>query len=120
VYVTDERPQQEIDLPSFDHRTEFESGGSVNENASNKISGSSKDSQNAIDDDPSSISTKPKVLPPPKIEQPVLPPPKVEQPKPEVKPVRLPVQQAEVWMPLSLLVSLSNYFEAEIHFIVNL
>ncbi|XP_039830532.1 probable galacturonosyltransferase 7 isoform X1 [Panicum virgatum] len=111
VYVTDERPQQEIDLPSFDHRTEFESGGSVNEvssnsagvievnaeahNASNKISGSSKDSQNAIDDDPSSISTKPKVLPPPKIEQPVLPPPKVEQPKPEVKPVRLPVQQAE-------------------------
>ena len=60
------------------------------------------------------------VLPPPKIEQPVLPPPKVEQPKPEVKPVRLPVQQAEVWMPLSLLVSLSNYFEAEIHFIVNL
>jgi len=43
------------------------------------------------------------VLPPPKIEQPVLPPPKVEQPKPEVKPVPLPVQQAEVWMPLSLL-----------------
>ena len=59
------------------------------------------------------------VLPPPKIEQPVLPPPKVEQPKPEVKPVPLPVQQAEVWMPLSLFF-LSNYFEAEVHFIVNM
>jgi hypothetical protein len=60
------------------------------------------------------------VLPPPKIEQPVLPPPKVEHPKPEVKPVPLPVQQAEVWMPLSLLIFLSNYCEAEVHFVVNL
>ncbi|KAG2552180.1 probable galacturonosyltransferase 7 [Panicum virgatum] len=94
VYVTDERPQQEIDLPSSG-RFGFEIGGSVNEDSSNKISRSSKDLHNVIGDHSSSVSTKPKVLPPPKIEQSVLPPPKVEQPKPEVKPVPLPVQQAE-------------------------
>ncbi|AQL06908.1 Probable galacturonosyltransferase 7 isoform 2 [Zea mays] len=74
VYVTDERPQQEIDLPSFD-RVAFESGGSVNEDVFKKTSGSSSVSHH--------------VLPPPKIEL-VLPPPKVE-PKPEVKPVPVSV-----------------------------
>ncbi|XP_062211139.1 probable galacturonosyltransferase 7 isoform X2 [Phragmites australis] len=98
VYVTDERPQQEIDLPSFD-RLGVESGGGVNEvkregagvstgvnaeaqDALEKISRSGKDSQHKSDSEPSRVSTKPKVLPTPKI----------EQPNPEVKPVSVPVQ----------------------------
>ncbi|CAL4922471.1 unnamed protein product [Urochloa decumbens] len=103
VYVTDERPQQEIDLPSH---AGFEIGGSVvkqdsdsvigvsaeAQDSSDEVSGNSEDSHNGIDSNPSSISSKPKVHPPPKIEQPVLPPPKVE-PKPEVKPVPVPVHQ---------------------------
>ncbi|PWZ52717.1 hypothetical protein Zm00014a_035793 [Zea mays] len=90
VYVTDERPQQEIDLPSFD-RVVFENGGSVIEDVSKKTSRSTSVSHRGIDSDPSIVSTKPKaiVLRPPKIEQ-VLPPPKVE-PNPEVKPVLVPV-----------------------------
>ncbi|KAJ1297311.1 hypothetical protein BS78_01G365700 [Paspalum vaginatum] len=96
VYVTDERPQQEIDLPSFG-RVGFESGGS---DAPNKVSRSSEGSHRLTDSDPSRVSTKPegKVLLPPKIEQPVLPPPKVEQPKPpkpEVKLVPVPVQNTK-------------------------
>ncbi|XP_062215714.1 probable galacturonosyltransferase 7 [Phragmites australis] len=98
VYVTDERPQQEIDLPSFD-RLGVKSGGGVNEvrregaavstgvnaeaqDALEKISRSSKDLQHKSDSEPSRVSTKPTVLSPPKI----------EQPKPEVKPVSVPVQ----------------------------
>nr|AVY91824.1 glycosyl transferase [Saccharum hybrid cultivar SP80-3280] len=86
VYVTDERPQQEINLPSFDR---IVSGGS---DVSKKTPGSSSVSHRGTASDPSIDSTKPKaiVLPPPKIEQVVLPPPKVE-PKPEVKPVPVAV-----------------------------
>nr|CAB3500936.1 unnamed protein product [Digitaria exilis] len=107
VYVTDERPQQEINLPSLNH-ARSESGDNheaqmyievpypshhVFQVSSDKISGRIKDSSDGIHSDPS--NTKPielvlyAVLPPPKIEQPVLPPPKVEQPKPEVKPVQV-------------------------------
>ncbi|TVU47199.1 hypothetical protein EJB05_06790, partial [Eragrostis curvula] len=99
VYVTDERPQQEIDLPSFE-RIGVESGGSVNEakpesgsvtggNAEaqdqetlEKISSSSTNLEQRIDSASGASTNKPKVLPPPLI----------EKPKPEVKPVRVPVQ----------------------------
>ncbi|KAL6648212.1 hypothetical protein ACP70R_002258 [Stipagrostis hirtigluma subsp. patula] len=100
VYVTDERPQQEIELPSFDHLRGMDSGRAVNEvrresdggsgvnavsqDAPAKISKISEDSHSQIDTDPSRVSIKPKVFPPPKIEQP--------KPKPEVKPVPVLVQ----------------------------
>ncbi|KAK3147347.1 hypothetical protein QOZ80_3BG0281230 [Eleusine coracana subsp. coracana] len=97
VYVTDERPQQEINLPSFDH-IRIKSGGTVNEGSREsvgvtggnaeakdkpeKIPSSSKDSEQRTEDDPSRDKIEPKVFPPPKI----------EQPKPEVKTVTVPVQ----------------------------
>ncbi|KAL6902204.1 hypothetical protein ACP4OV_005080 [Aristida adscensionis] len=100
VYVTDERPQQEIDLPSFERFGGMESGGAVNQvrrevdggsgvnavarDAPEKIPKISKQPHHQIDTDPSRVIVKPKVFPPPKIEPP--------KPKPEVKNVPAIVQ----------------------------
>ncbi|KAL5209475.1 hypothetical protein ABZP36_005098 [Zizania latifolia] len=99
VYVTDERPQQEIDLPSFERlglgrgggvievRQEDSSGANtVTKDAPEIYRGSSSiDSHHHINTDHSKVSTKPKVPPPPKIEQLKL----------EAKRVPVPVQHAK-------------------------
>ncbi|EAY89863.1 hypothetical protein OsI_11412 [Oryza sativa Indica Group] len=99
VYVTDERPQQEIDLPSFGRMGLERSGGVtvVKPEDGSGANAETKDTPEMIhrgginshhhsDNVPSKVSANPKVPPPPKI----------EPLKPKAKSVPVPVQRTEV------------------------